>query len=395
MLDHDRSRPKPRLEQNHIDDDERLDPEEEFRRARDALGRRAHTVLRVARAAPLLALVVLGVWLASGVYVVNAGEQGVVRHFGREIGKSAPGLNYHLPAPIQSVDVVNVQAIRRIEVGFRTGRGRVPDEALMLTGDENIVDTQLIVQYRVRDPSVFLFRMRDPEGSLHQAAQVAIRSVVGNASIEDVLTTGRAQAQEYATGYIQTLMDQYESGLLITEVRLQVVDPPEQVKDAFNEVVRAREDRERQQNEAQAYMEDIVPKARGESEQVVRAADAFRQQRVLEAQGDVARFRSVLEEYRKGKDVTRQRLYLETIERVLGKVGKVVVDSAVGDRALPLLPLNDLVRGTGPTGEQPTAPSVPPAQPQTQPQQQQQQQQQQPSTTQPTPGATPAAKPSR
>jgi modulator of FtsH protease HflK len=395
MLDHDRSRPKPRLEQNHIDDDERLDPEEEFRRARDALGRRAHTVLRVARAAPLLALVVLGVWLASGVYVVNAGEQGVVRHFGREIGKSAPGLNYHLPAPIQSVDVVNVQAIRRIEVGFRTGRGRVPDEALMLTGDENIVDTQLIVQYRVRDPSVFLFRMRDPEGSLHQAAQVAIRSVVGNASIEDVLTTGRAQAQEYATGYIQTLMDQYESGLLITEVRLQVVDPPEQVKDAFNEVVRAREDRERQQNEAQAYMEDIVPKARGESEQVVRAADAFRQQRVLEAQGDVARFRSVLEEYRKGKDVTRERLYLETIERVLGKVGKVVVDSAVGDRALPLLPLNDLVRGTGPTGEQPTAPSVPPAQPQTQPQQQQQQQQQQPSTTQPTPGATPAAKPSR
>jgi modulator of FtsH protease HflK len=393
MLDHDRSRPKPRLEQNHIDDDERLDPEEEFRRARDALGRRAHTVLRVARAAPLLALVVLGVWLASGVYVVNAGEQGVVRHFGREIGKSAPGLNYHLPAPIQSVDVVNVQAIRRIEVGFRTGRGRVPDEALMLTGDENIVDTQLIVQYRVRDPSVFLFRMRDPEGSLHQAAQVAIRSVVGNASIEDVLTTGRAQAQEYATGYIQTLMDQYESGLLITEVRLQVVDPPEQVKDAFNEVVRAREDRERQQNEAQAYMEDIVPKARGESEQVVRAADAFRQQRVLEAQGDVARFRSVLEEYRKGKDVTRERLYLETIERVLGKVGKVVVDSAVGDRALPLLPLNDLVRGTGPTGEQPTAPSVPPAQPQTQPQQQQQQQQ--PSTTQPTPGATPAAKPSR
>jgi modulator of FtsH protease HflK len=370
-----------------------LEPGGDFRCTRDALGRRAHTVLRVARAAPLLALVVLGVWLASGVYVVNAGEQGVVRHFGREIGKSAPGLNYHLPAPIQSVDVVNVQAIRRIEVGFRTGRGRVPDEALMLTGDENIVDTQLIVQYRVRDPSVFLFRMRDPEGSLHQAAQVAIRSVVGNASIEDVLTTGRAQAQEYATGYIQTLMDQYESGLLITEVRLQVVDPPEQVKDAFNEVVRAREDRERQQNEAQAYMEDIVPKARGESEQVVRAADAFRQQRVLEAQGDVARFRSVLEEYRKGKDVTRERLYLETIERVLGKVGKVVVDSAVGDRALPLLPLNDLVRGTGPTGEQPTAPSVPPAQPQTQPQQQQQQQQ--PSTTQPTPGATPAAKPSR
>jgi membrane protease subunit HflK len=340
------------------------------------------------RLLPLLAIIALGLWLASGIYVVNPGEQGVVRQFGREIGKSAPGLNYHFPDPIQSVDVVNVQAIRRIEVGFRTDRGRVPAEALMLTGDENIVDTQLIVQYRVRDPSLFLFRMRDPEGSLHQAAQVAIRSVVGNTTIEDVLTTGRAQAQVYATGYIQTLMDQYESGLLITEVRLQVVDPPEQVKDAFNEVVRAREDRERQQNEAQAYMEDIVPKARGEAEQVIRAADAFRQERVLQAQGDVARFRAVLDEYRKGKDVTRERLYLETIERVLGKVGKVVVDRGVGDRTLPLLPLNDLVRGNGQTPPQ-TAPAEPP-QPPAQPQPQQQQQPQQPSA-----GPTPAPKPSR
>jgi modulator of FtsH protease HflK len=299
-----------------------------------------------------------------------------------EIAKTTPGLNYRLPSPIQSVDVVNVQAIRRIEVGFRSERGRVPAESLMLTGDENIVDTQLIVQYRVRDPSLFVFRMRDPEGSLHQAAQVAIRSVVGNTTIEEVLTTGRAQAQEHATGYIQTLMDQYESGLLITEVKLQVVDPPDQVKDAFNEVVRAREDRERQQNEAQAYMEDIVPKARGEAEQVIRAADAFRQERVLQAQGDVARFRAVLEEYRKGKDVTRERLYLETIERVLGKVGKVVVDSSVGDRTLPLLPLNDLMRRNPPPGPQPQAvPAQPPAQ------------QQQPS--QPSPGPTPAAKPSR
>jgi membrane protease subunit HflK len=284
--------------------------------------------------------------------------------------------------------VVNVQAIRRIEVGFRTDRGRVPAEALMLTGDENIVDTQLIVQYRVRDPSLFLFRMRDPEGSLHQAAQVAIRSVVGNTTIEDVLTTGRAQAQEYATGYIQTLMDQYESGLLITEVRLQVVDPPEQVKDAFNEVVRAREDRERQQNEAQAYMEDIVPKARGEAEQVTRAADAFRQERVLQAQGDVARFRAVLEEYRKGKDVTRERLYLETIERVLAKVGKVVVDRGVGDRTLPLLPHNDLVRGNGQAAAQPESlPAQPVQPPPDQPQPQ--------SPPQTNAGPTPAAKPSR
>jgi membrane protease subunit HflK len=353
------------------EDDEHLDPEEEFRRARGEIARRARGVLRVARLLPLAAVLVLGAWLASGIYVVNPGEQGVVRQFGRESGKTAPGLNYHWPSPIQEIDVVNVQAIRRIEVGFRTERGqatRVPTEALMLTGDENIVDTQLIVQYRVRDPSLFLFRMRDPEGSLHQAAQVAIRSVVGNTSIEDVLTTGRARAQESATEYIQGLMDQYESGLVITEVKPQVVDPPDQVKDAFNEVVRAREDRERQQNEAQAYMEDILPKARGEAEQVTRTADAYRQQRVLQAQGDVAKFSAVLQEYAKGKDVTRERLYLETIERVLSKVGKFVVDGALGDKTLPVLPINELTRGNQSQPAAPPAPAPAPAQPQPQPQ---------------------------
>jgi membrane protease subunit HflK len=383
----DRSELSRRLEAN---DDLRVDPEEEFRRAGEAFRKRVRSMLRLARLVPVLAVIGLGLWLFSGVYVVNPGEQGVVRQFGREVAKTAPGLNYHFPGPIQEVDVVNVQAIRRIEVGFRTERAqavRVPAEALMLTGDENIVDAQLIVQYRVRDPSLFLFRMRDPEGSLHQAAQVAIRSVVGNTTIEDVLTIGRAQAQDQTTQYMQALMDQYESGLLITEVKLQVVDPPDQVKDAFNEVVRAREDRDRQQNEALAYMEDIVPKARGESEQVTRSADAYRQQRVLQAQGDVARFRSVLEEYTKGKDVTRERLYLETIERVLSKVGKVVVDASVGDRALPLLPLNDMARGT--TGQPAVQPQPAPAaapQPQLQPGAQ---------PTQTRPAATPTVAPGR
>jgi membrane protease subunit HflK len=356
--------------ERRLEGDDAVDPEEEFRRTREAVARRLQSALRLARALPVLGVIALVVWLASGIYVVNQGEQGVIRQFGRESGKAAPGLNYRLPSPIQQVDIVNVQAIRRIEVGFRTERGaavRVPTEALMLTGDENIVDTQLIVQYRVRDPSQFLFRMRDPEGSLHQAAQVAIRSVVGNTSIEDVLTIGRAQAQEQATLYIQALMDQYQSGILITEVKLQVVDPPDQVKDAFNEVVRAREDRERQQNEAQAYMEDVLPKARGESEQVTRSADAYRQQRVLQASGDVARFKAVLEEYAKGKDVTRERLYLETIERVLSKVGKFVVDASVGDRTLPVLPINEITRRTQPTVT-PAAPAPAPAPPPAQPQ---------------------------
>jgi modulator of FtsH protease HflK len=323
------------------------------------------------RLIPVAAGLALLIWLASGVYIVNPGEQGVVRQFGREFDRTSPGLRYRLPAPIQAVDIVNLQAVRRAEIGFRTDRGqpiRVGNEALMLTGDENIVDLQLIVQYRVRDPSLYLFRLRDPEETLAAATEVAVRSVVGNTTIDDVLTVGRAQAQEQALQYLQTLMDDYQSGLLVTEVKLQVVDPPDQVKDAFNEVVRAREDRERQQNEAQAYREDIVPKARGEAEQTVRAAEAYREERVLQAQGDVARFSAVLEEYRKGKDVTRERLYLETIERVLATVHKVVLDGPVGNNLLPHLPINELTRGAAQQSQpQPATAPAPAAQPQPQP----------------------------
>ncbi len=317
------------------------------------------TPRRLARLAPLVGGVLLLAWLASGIYIVNPGEQGVVRMFGREFDRTSPGLRYRLPAPIQAVDIINLQAVRRTEVGFRTSGGqatRIANEALMLTGDENIVDLQLIVQYRVRDPSLYLFRLRDPEETLAAATEVAIRSVVGNTTIDDVLTVGRAPAQEQALGYLQTLMDDYQSGLLITEVKLQVVDPPDQVKDAFNEVVRAREDRERQQNEAQAYREDIVPKARGEANQITRAAEAYREERVLQAQGDVARFSAVLEEYRKGKDVTRERLYLETIERVMANVRKVVIDSPVGNNVLPYLPITEITRGT----QQPSQPQAAP-----------------------------------
>jgi membrane protease subunit HflK len=321
------------------------------------------TPRHVARLAPLVGGVLLLIWLASGIYIVDPGEQGVVRMFGREFDRTSPGLRYRLPAPIQAVDIINLQAVRRAEVGFRTSSGqpvRIPNEALMLTGDENIVDLQLIVQYRVRDPSLYLFRLRDPEDTLAAATEVAIRSVVGNTTIDDVLTIGRGQAQEQALLYLQTLMDDYQSGLLITEVKLQVVDPPDQVKDAFNEVVRAREDRERQQNEAQAYREDIVPKARGEANQITRAAEAYREERVLLAQGDVARFSAVLEEYRKGKDVTRERLYLETIERVLANVRKVVIDSPVGNNVLPYLPITEINRGTQQPGQPQAAPQPAP-----------------------------------
>jgi modulator of FtsH protease HflK len=362
-LGYGRGRPDPDDDDARSIDD--LPASEVARRLAERMGLppnqppRGLTSLRLTRLVPLVGGLLLLVWLASGIYIVNPGERGVVRLFGREFDQTSPGLRYRLPWPIQAVDIVNVQAVRRAEIGFRTSGGqatRIANEALMLTGDENIVDLQLTVQYRVRDPSLYLFRLRDPEATLAAATEVAIRSVVGNTTIDDILTVGRAQAQEQALGYLQTLMDDYQSGLLITEVKLQVVDPPDQVKDAFNEVVRAREDRERQQNEAQAYREDVVPKARGEANQITRAAEAYREERVLQAQGDVARFGAVLEAYRQGKDVTRERLYLETVERVLAKVRKVVIDGPVANNVLPYLPITELSRGA----QQPASPQAAP-----------------------------------
>lgn len=335
---------------------ENIDVERQLRIAGEVASR---LIRRLRRVLPLAIGLGVLIWLATGIYMVNPGEQGVVRLVGREVGKTSPGPHYRLPWPIQQVDVVNVAAIRRIEVGFSTRQGRptrVQAEALMLTGDENIVDAQLIAQYRVRDASEYLFRLRDPEQTLHAAAQVALRSVVGNMTIDDVLTTKRADAEAQTLQYLQGMMNEYRSGLFITEVKLQVVDPPDEVKDAFNEVVRAREDRDRQSNEAEAYREDILPKARGLAQQTIRGAEAYETERVLQAQGDVAKFAAVLEEYRKGRDVTRERLYLETMERVYSGVRKIIIDGQLANSVLPYLPLNELNRGAGQGGTQQQGP---------------------------------------
>lgn len=312
----------------------------------------------------LIAAAVILVWMATGFYVVQPGEQAVVRQFGREVAKTDPGLNWRWPWPIQRADIVNIDVVRRIEVGFRTMRGglarsgglrrqtggqaqRVPAEALMLTGDENIVDAQMTVQYRVLDPSKYLFRLRDPERVLHAAAEVALRSTVGNSSIDDVLTVGRLQVQDNTFKFLQELMDAYESGLLITEVKLQTVDPPDEVKDAFAEVVRAREDREKLSNQARGYQEDVIPKARGEAEKMLREAEGYREERILRAQGDAARFKALAAAYRKAPRVTRDRLHLETVERVLAKSEKVLVDGSIGKGILPFLPLRSAEASSG------------------------------------------------
>jgi membrane protease subunit HflK len=296
------------------------------------------------RLGPIAAGVLLLIIAATGFYSVGPGEQGVVRTFGRETGKTAPGLHYRIPF-IQQKDVVNMQQIRRIEIGFR-GKQRMPHEALMLTGDENIVEAQMIVQYRVKDPTKFLFRLKDPEQVLHTTAEVALRSMVGRTKIDDVITTGREKVQEETHSWLQKLMDEYDSGLTITDVKLQMVDAPDEVKEAFHDVVRAREDKEKLINQSKGYKADVIPKARGEAQKIERAAEGYKEQRILRAKGDAAKFESLLAEYTKAEKVTRERMYLETMEDIMGKVhGKVVVDRDLAKGALPVLPLGQKAIG--------------------------------------------------
>lgn len=285
----------------------------------------------------LLVLLLLGLAWASA-YSVGPGEQGVVRTFGRESGKTSPGLHFAIPL-VQAVNVVNMEEIRRIEVGFR-GEERVQSEARMLTGDENIVEAQMIVQYRVTDPSKYLFELKDPEETLRATTEVALRSMVGRTSIDDVITTGRETVQAETRAWLQKLMDTYQSGLSVTEVKLQTVDAPDEVKEAFHDVVRAREEKEKLINQAKGYAADLLPKARGQARTIEREAEGYREQRVLRANGDAAKFEAQLAEYKKAEQVTRQRLYLETMERVLSGIEKkTLIDDRVGRSTLPVLPL--------------------------------------------------------
>jgi membrane protease subunit HflK len=295
----------------------------------------------------ILFVLVIGFWLASGIFMVGPGEEGVIRQFGKEVDRTPPGLRYRLPSPFQTHDIVQLVRIRRAEVGFRTdaaGKTR-PElrEALMLTGDENIVDAQLFVQYLVKDPSQFLFRIKDPELALKACAEVALRSVVGRNTIEYTMTEGRVVVQDEIKKYLQILLDEYQTGLLVTEARLLVVDPPEEVKDAFHEVVRAWEDRERLMREAEGYREDLIPKAKGEGAQMVRIAEAYKEQRVIRAQGDAGKFLDVMKAYKKAKEVTRERLYLETMDKILPGKEKYILPPHGKDSVLKWLPLKETI----------------------------------------------------
>jgi membrane protease subunit HflK len=248
----------------------------------------------------ILIIVIVLIWLASGVYIVQPGEEGVVQTFGRFSRVTTSGLNHHIPWPIQRVTVVDVESIRRVELGFRSAgadsREDVLSEALMLTTDENIVQVELLVQYRIASSRDFVFNVQNPERVLRTSAEVGLRSTVGQMTIDAVITEERARVQDDTRVFLSRLLEDYGTGIQVTDVRLQVADPPEEVRDAFQEVVRALADRERIINEAEAYQNDIVPRARGDKQQLIEEASAFKDREVLRATGDAQRFLSVLGE---------------------------------------------------------------------------------------------------
>ncbi len=294
-------------------------------------------------------LIVVVLWLLSGIYIIGPNAQGVVRRFGKMVRITGPGPHYRIPWPIEAVDKPKVKQVKRLEVGFKTVYPGPPAryqfiqaESIMLTGDEQIVDAQITVQYQIKDAADYLFNVRDlegPGGALKDASEVALRQVVGQRPIDDVLIEEKLQIEIDTTKFLQQIMDGYNSGLRIIEVKLQTVRPPEAVVAAFNDVVSAKEDRERLIKQAEGYREDIIPKARGEAESRIRAAEAYKEERVKHAQGSAKKFLTVLKEYNKAKAVTRKRLYLETMEQVLPQVQKFIIDRDVGGGVLQLLPL--------------------------------------------------------
>lgn len=300
----------------------------------------------------LILLAVLLLWGLSGFYIVQPDELGVEKRFGKFTRITEPGPHIHLPFPIESVHKPKVTEVKRVEVGFRSvarngsvqpGQYRlVPEESLMLTGDENIVDVQFIVQYQIKDPVQYLFNVAEQEGTVKYVAQSAMREVIGNSLIDSALTTGKFVIQTQTRDVMQEVLDRYQAGVRVVAVQLQDVHPPKEVVEAFKDVASAREDKSRLINEAEAYRNDILPRARGQAAVITNEAQAYRQSQVLAARGGAEKFLAVLEEYRKAKDVTRQRMYLETMERILSNAGleKVIISDRTAGNIVPYLPLD-------------------------------------------------------
>lgn len=290
----------------------------------------------------LVAAAVVVVWALSGIYIVDEGKRGVVTQFGAYHTTVEPGPHWH-PRFVQAVETVDVDQIRNVEIGGRSS------ESLILTQDENIVDAKFSIQYRVGDPQAYLFNVRQPDATLRQAAESAIREVIGKSTLDMVITTGRAEIAQRAAEILQTNLDEYGAGLLVTNVNMQSAQPPDQVQDAFADAVKAREDQQRLINEAEVYSNGIIPEARGTAARRIEESEGYAQRRIAEAEGETDRFLAILEEYQMAPEVTRERLYIETLEGVMTKVGKVMVD-VEGSGNLMYLPLEKMMQGSGGSG---------------------------------------------
>lgn len=331
------------------------DVEEMLRRTQERFKRVMPGGIGGGRGLALVAVAIVGIWLATGFYRVQPGEQGVELLFGRFHTITTPGLNYWFPAPIGEVLTPNVEQTNTIQIGFRGAAEvtrDVPQESLMLTGDQNILDTDLVVQWRIKDAAQYLFNIRDPETTIKLAAESSIREVMGRTLLEEALTIKRQEVDLQTRDLLQRILDSYDAGVTVVDVRQLKVDPPTEVIDAFQDVQRARQDKERSVNEALAYRNNLVPRANGEAQVIIQAATAYKDKVVRDAEGESERFNEVYQAYLAGQDITRRRLYLEKMQDVLSGTDKVLIDSGINGQAqgqgvVPYLPLTELRRNQG------------------------------------------------
>jgi len=295
----------------------------------------------------LIPMLVILIWLGSGFYIVNEGERGVVLRFGKFVETTQPGPRWHLPYPIENAEVVNLQQVRTVEVGYRANvKSKMLKESLMLTDDENIIDIQFAVQYILKSPEDYLFNNRHPDEAVHQAAETAIREIVGKSKMDFVLYEGRAEIAARAAKLMQDILDRYKTGISVSKVTMQNAQPPEQVQAAFDDAVKAGQDKERAKNEGQAYANDVIPRARGAASRLLEESLGYKQRVIANAEGDASRFKQVLVEYSKAPKVTRDRMYLDTVQQMMSNSSKVLVDQK-GGNSLLYLPLDKLIQSAG------------------------------------------------
>lgn len=299
-----------------------------------------------------IVLAVLALW--QSVFIVAPDEQGLVKRFGDIVREVEPGPHFKIPF-VETVDTPKVEKLHRVEVGFRTDRGRtqfVPREALMLTGDMNILSLEFIVQYKIKEAKNYLFKVADVESTIHNAAEASMREVIGKSKIDEALTIGKAQIQQEAQDLLQGVLDQYQAGVQVATIQLQDVNPPEAVAAAFKDVASAKEDREKFINQAHGYRNDLIPRAKGEAAQGINQAKGHAQSRIARAEGEANYFLQTLKEYKLAKDVISKRVYIETMEEVMANTEKIILDSKASGNVLPFLPLDRITRSRGETSTQ-------------------------------------------